>query len=218
MNRARLKVVLVGQKWLGEQVLLQCVSIPEVEVVSAIAPSPDDRLAKAATLWGIPVSGPVADTTLARPALNRVQGWQIPAGTDLIACAHAHAYISREARAAARLGAIGYHPSLLPLFPGKDAIEQTLAAGQKVTGGTVFSLDDGYDTGPALDLDWCFVQPDDTPASLWRRDLAPMGLDLLTRRIRTLALNHAESTAPGRIGGAGRPPITSRHAPLAPRS
>ena len=45
---------------------------------------------------------------------------------------------------------VNIHPSLLPSFPGKDAIGQAVAHGVKVTGVTVHLVDEGMDTGHIL--------------------------------------------------------------------
>ncbi|MFD6207856.1 phosphoribosylglycinamide formyltransferase [Peribacillus sp. NPDC060253] len=45
---------------------------------------------------------------------------------------------------------LNIHPSLLPSFPGKDAIGQAFDAGVKETGVTVHYVDDGMDTGPII--------------------------------------------------------------------
>ena len=42
---------------------------------------------------------------------------------------------------------VNIHPSLLPSFPGKDAIGQAMAHGVKITGVTVHYVDEGMDTG-----------------------------------------------------------------------
>lgn len=45
---------------------------------------------------------------------------------------------------------INIHPSLLPSFPGIDAVGQAIAAGVKVTGVTIHFVDEGMDTGPII--------------------------------------------------------------------
>ncbi|NLM26290.1 MAG: phosphoribosylglycinamide formyltransferase [Firmicutes bacterium] len=61
---------------------------------------------------------------------------------------------------------INIHPSLLPAFPGKDAIGQALAYGVKVTGVTIHFVDEGMDTGPIIVQKAVEVSTDDDLLSL----------------------------------------------------
>src|SRR5690606_18903686 len=45
---------------------------------------------------------------------------------------------------------INIHPSLLPAFPGKDAIGQAYRAGVEEVGVTIHDVDAGVDTGPII--------------------------------------------------------------------
>ena len=64
---------------------------------------------------------------------------------------------------------INIHPSLLPAFPGVDAVAQALAHGVKVTGVTVHIVDEQVDSGPIIAQRAVPVLPDDTEASLHAR-------------------------------------------------
>jgi len=64
---------------------------------------------------------------------------------------------------------INLHPSLLPSFPGKDAIGQALAHGVKVTGVTVHFVDAGLDTGPIIAQTPVAVEQNDTAETLAAR-------------------------------------------------
>lgn len=61
---------------------------------------------------------------------------------------------------------INIHPSLLPAFPGKDAIGQALNAGVTKTGVTIHYIDEGIDTGPVIAQEELEIQADDTKESL----------------------------------------------------
>lgn len=64
---------------------------------------------------------------------------------------------------------VNIHPSLLPSFPGKNAVEQALEAGVKVSGVTVHYVDEGIDTGPIIAQEPVTVFPKDTPDTLQQR-------------------------------------------------
>ena len=63
------------------------------------------------------------------------------------------------------------HPALLPSFPGMHGVRDALAYGVKVTGATVFLVDEGIDTGPIVLQEAIEVRENDDPASLEARVL-----------------------------------------------
>jgi phosphoribosylglycinamide formyltransferase-1 len=64
---------------------------------------------------------------------------------------------------------LNIHPSLLPAFPGLDAIGQAWRHGARVTGCTVHLVDEGVDAGPILAQEAVEVRDGDTLASLEAR-------------------------------------------------
>jgi phosphoribosylglycinamide formyltransferase-1 len=63
-------------------------------------------------------------------------------------------------------GIINLHPSLLPSFPGLDAIGQAWRRGVKITGCTVHRVTSEVDGGPILDQTAVLVTPEDTLETL----------------------------------------------------
>lgn len=61
---------------------------------------------------------------------------------------------------------INIHPSLLPSFPGRDAIGQALDAGVPLTGVTIHYVDEGIDTGPTIAQRPVFIDPGESKESL----------------------------------------------------
>lgn len=170
-----MRVVIIGQKWLGEQLFRLCQARGD-DIAAVLVPQNDCQLTNAAQSDGIPVA------VIGR----RVVSTDIPASPDAILCAHNHAFIPADVRGLARFGALGYHPSLLPRHRGRDAIRWAIHMGDKVTGGTLYWLDDGADTGSIAAQDWCWIKPTDTAQSMWRDTLAPMGIRLFSQVLNQL--------------------------------
>ena len=61
---------------------------------------------------------------------------------------------------------INIHPSLLPAFPGLDAVGQALDAGVKVSGVTIHYIDAGMDTGEIIAQEAVKVTPGMTKEDL----------------------------------------------------
>lgn len=77
--------------------------------------------------------------------------------------------------AAAGDGLVGYHPAPLPRMRGRAAMPWTILAGEAITGGTLFWIDEGVDSGPILEQGFMHVAPDETAASLYRRHMELLG-------------------------------------------
>lgn len=84
---------------------------------------------------------------------------------------------------------VNIHPSLLPSFPGKDAVGQALAAGVKVSGVTIHYVDAGVDTGPIIAQEPVTVFPNDTNDSLQKR-IQQVEHVLYTRVIEEITKNN----------------------------
>ena len=169
-----MRITLVGSRHFGVTTL-NTLRQHGVDIVRVVVHDADDRLAAAARSAGIDV------TVQADPKL--VTSDEIAANTDLIVTAHSHARVSREALAAARLGGIGYHPSLLPRHRGIAAVEWTIKEGDPIAGGSIYHLADRMDAGAIAAQDWVFVKKGETARELWERALAPLGQRLLAEVI-----------------------------------
>jgi methionyl-tRNA formyltransferase len=165
-----MRITLIGSRHFGVTTL-EMLRKHDVEIIRVVVADAEDRLAAAARSAGIEV------VVQADPKL--VAASEIADGTDLIVTAHSHARVSREALAAASLGGIGYHPSLLPRHRGIAAVEWTIREGDPIAGGTVYHLADRMDAGAIAAQDWVFVKKGETPRELWERALAPLGQKLL---------------------------------------
>ena len=169
-----MRITLVGSRHFGVTTL-NMLREHGVSIVRVVVADADDRLAATAKAAGIEVA------VQANPKL--VVASEIAPDTDLIITAHSHARISNEALAAARLGGIGYHPSLLPRHRGLAAVEWTIKEGDPIAGGTVYHLANRMDAGAIAAQEWCFVKKGETARELWERALAPLGQKLLAQVI-----------------------------------
>ena len=150
---------------------------------------------------GAAKAGGIEVVVQANPKL--VTASEIAPNTDLIVTAHSHARVSKEALAAAKLGGIGYHPSLLPRHRGIAAVEWTIKEGDPIAGGSIYHLADRMDAGAIAAQDWVFVKKGETARELWERALAPLGQKLLGEVI-DYAKTH-KSCRPSRRTSSSRP-------------
>lgn len=81
---------------------------------------------------------------------------------------------------------VNSHPALLPAFPGMHAPHDALVHGVKVTGCTLFVVDDGIDTGPIVAQAAVPVLDDDDEATLHER-IKRVERQLLVDTVRAFA-------------------------------
>jgi phosphoribosylglycinamide formyltransferase 1 len=88
---------------------------------------------------------------------------------DLIVCAGFMKLVGRAFLAKFNGRCLNTHPALLPSFPGMHGVRDALAYGVKVSGCTVFLVDEGVDAGPVLAQAAVPVHDDDDGPSLHER-------------------------------------------------
>jgi phosphoribosylglycinamide formyltransferase 1 len=88
---------------------------------------------------------------------------------DLIVCAGFMKLVGQAFLARFDGRCLNTHPALLPSFPGMHGVRDALAYGVKVTGCTVFLVDEGVDAGPVLAQAAVPVLDDDDEPSLHER-------------------------------------------------
>ena len=82
-------------------------------------------------------------------------------------------------------GWVNLHFSLLPAWRGAAPVQHAVLHGDQVTGATVFTLEEGLDTGPVLSVMTEAVRPRDTSGDLLDR-LSVAGGGLLVRTLDAL--------------------------------
>ena len=177
-----MRITLVGSRHFGVTTL-NMLRERGVNIARVVVHDGEDRLVGAAKAAEIEV------VVQRDPKL--VAASEIAPDTDLIVTAHSHARVSREALHAAKLGGIGYHPSLLPRHRGLAAVEWTIKEGDPIAGGTIYHLAERMDAGAIAAQAWVFVRKGETARELWERALAPLGQKLLGEVIDYAKIHNA---------------------------
>ena len=118
--------------------------------------------------------------------------------------------IKKEVLAIPRLGFINVHFSLLPAYRGAAPVQWALIKGERMTGVTVFWLDEGMDSGPVLASREVPISPDDYAPELFKR-AAGAGLELLSECLGEIAAGRiikTPQTGPGTLAPKIKPSDT----------
>lgn len=122
--------------------------------------------------------------------------WLEGIGAELIVLAGYMQLLSVEFVRRFRGRLINVHPSLLPSFPGLDAIGQAVDYGVAVTGVTVHFVDEGVDTGPII-MQRAVPMPPERDREVLEREIHAVEHQLLPAVIELIAAGQIH-LGPGR--------------------
>lgn len=184
----RLRVgVLVSGGGTNLQALLDSVHGVEADVVAVASDKPDAPALERARAAGVETrtfaGGDYADRDSRDLA---IADWLAERRVRLVVSAGYMQLLSDAFLARFPDAIINVHPSLLPAFPGVDAIGDALAYGVKVFGVTVHFIDEGVDTGPVI-LQRSVELPDARDRDEVLAALRPLEHSLLPEAVRLFA-------------------------------
>ena len=104
-----------------------------------------------------------------RAFTTRVCAVAVDAGAEALVLAGFMRILGPEAISRFPDRVLNIHPSLLPAFPGRTPVADTLEHGVRVTGVTVHFVDERVDHGPIIAQESVAVEPDDSEFSLHQR-------------------------------------------------
>lgn len=143
--------VLVSGTGTNLKALLDTVHGREAEVVAVAASTAAAQALTRARERGVPSKAFAKADYPDRVARDEaLADWLESKGAKLVVLAGYMALLSEPFLTRFEGAVINVHPSLLPAFPGMEAIEQALEYGVKVFGVTVHFVDAGVDTGPVI--------------------------------------------------------------------
>lgn len=139
-------------------------------IVTLVSDRPESRAVERARAAGLPVWAEPLKAYPDKAAYEQAIAAHLRAyGVEWIALAGYMRLVGPTLIAAYPLRIVNVHPSLLPAFPGRDAVRQALRHGVRVTGVTVHLVDEGMDTGPIVAQAALRVRPHETLDSLVAR-------------------------------------------------
>jgi phosphoribosylglycinamide formyltransferase-1 len=159
---------VIGVLVSGAGTNLQALLDAGLPVVAVASNNPEARALGRAEAAGIAHAAFPLDDYADREARDTAMGgWLGAQHVDLVVCAGYMQLLTPPFLE--RFPCLNVHPSLLPAFPGLDAVGQALAAGVEETGVTVHFLDEGVDTGPVVAQERVAIEPGDTAETLYAR-------------------------------------------------
>jgi methionyl-tRNA formyltransferase len=183
-----MRIALIGQAAFGADVLKGLIK-PGHEVVGVFCP-PDrgrkiDPIKDAALAAGIAVLQP--------PRMKDPQAYDqmVALKPDLAVLAFVTDIVPGKVLGVPKLGAICYHPSILPKYRGASAINWAVINGERESGLTIFWVDEGIDTGDILLQKRVEIGPNETTGEVYFNKLYPLGVEAILTAVDLAAQGKA---------------------------
>jgi len=207
-----MRIILIGQAAFAEKTLEKLVSKGE-EVLAVFCP-PDapggkfDLIKQRALQLGIPVH---QQKSMKGP---EVLEKFVALKADLAILAFVTQIVPLPVFNAPRFGSICFHPSLLPKYRGRSAINWALIQGETKTGVSLFWVDEGIDTGPLLLQKEVAVDPDDTTGTLYFNKLFPVGVEAIAEAVDLIKAGNPPRIVQDESRANYDPPCGDEHAKI----
>ncbi len=203
-----MRILLIGQKAFGAEVLTALTKEP-VELVGAVVgtgkPDLTDQVETAALEHGIDY---IKVSSLKTP---QVMEWVSQRKPDLIVMAFVTLYIPMPLVELAPQGAINFHPSLLPLHRGINALPWTILSGDKTAGLSVYFVDDGIDTGDVIVQKSVEIEEKDDFKSLYFEKIFPLGVQAVCEAVALIASGDPPRKKQDDNRASYEPPLKREH-------
>jgi methionyl-tRNA formyltransferase len=205
-----MKIILIGQAAFAEKTLDKLIGKGE-EVLAVFCP-PDapggkfDPVKQRALQLNIPVHQ--HKTLKTQEVLDKFVALQ----ADLAILAFVTQIVPPPVFSAPKFGSICFHPSLLPKYRGRSAINWALMNGEKVTGVSLFWVDEGIDTGPLLLQKEVVVDPDDTTGTIYFNKLFPVGVEAIGEAVDIIKAGNPPRIVQDESKANYDPPCSDEHA------
>lgn len=207
-----MRIVLIGQAAFGAKVLEAL--LEKGETVVAVYTPPDNRTARSDLLKKAAISRGIAVFQPNTYKDDRVFVRYSELEPDLTVMAFVTGIIPARFFEVPSLGAINYHPSLLPRHRGASAINWAVIMGDTRTGLTIFWPDAGIDTGPILLQEEIAIGPEDTTGSLYFNHLLPLGVEASVKSVALIKDGKASRILQDEAKATYEPPCDDRVAKI----
>lgn len=207
-----MRIILIGQAAFAEKTLEKLVNKGE-EVLAVFCP-PDapggkfDPIKQRALQLNIPVH---QQKSMKGP---EVLEKFVALKADLAILAFVTQIVPPPVFNAPRFGSICFHPSLLPKYRGRSAINWALINGEAKTGISLFWVDEGIDTGPLLLQKEVAVDPEDTTGTIYFNKLFAVGVEAIAEAVDLIKAGNPPRIVQDESRANYDPPCGDEHAKI----